>query len=82
VTYNSATFVWGPVTGASAYALEVFRNGPSGYVITQLYLTKETTATASDLVANDGTYYALLWAYNASGYSEGGPVYFTTPKRP
>jgi subtilase family serine protease len=82
LTYNSATFVWRPVTGASAYALEVFRNGASGYVVTQLYLTKDTTATASNLVPNNATYYALLWAYNASGYSEGGPVYFTTPKKP
>lgn len=82
VTYNSATFVWRPVTGASAYALEVFRNGASGYVVAQLDITKATTATVNSLVPNDATYYALLWAYNASGYSEGGPVYFATPKKP
>ena len=82
VTYNSATFRWRPVTGASAYELAVFHPDPNNFSIAQIYLTKNTTATATQLIPNDGQYFAYLWAFNASGGSQSNQVNFATPKKP
>jgi subtilase family serine protease len=82
VTYDSATFRWRPVTGASAYELAVFHPNPNGFSVAQIYLTKNTTATATQLIPNNGHYFAFLWAFNASGGSQSNEVDFATPKKP
>jgi hypothetical protein len=81
VTYDSATFRWRPVTGASAYELAVYHSNPNGFSIAQIYLTKNTTATATQLIPND-SYFAYLWAFNPSGGSQSNQVNFATPKKP
>jgi len=81
LTPDSATFQWRPVTGASAYELAVAMPNPVivGLATIQVYLTKNTTATAPHLLPNQ-EYYVFLWAYNASGGSQSNEIVFTTPK--
>jgi len=81
LTYDSATFRWRPVTGASAYELAVFRPTSNGSGVIQIYLTKNTTAIATQLIPKS-QYYAFLWAYNASGGSQSNEVVFATSKKP
>ena len=83
LTYDSATFRWRPVTGASAYELLLVRPNPDAfdYFLFQLSLTKNTTATVTGLVPND-PYTADIWAYNTSGGSAYASVSFTTLKKP
>ena len=81
-TDDSATFRWRPVTDASAYELAVFLVAPdSSTGVINIYLTKNTQVSATQLVPNRN-YYAFLWAFNASGGSMSNQVYFTTLKKP
>jgi subtilase family serine protease len=77
LTYNSVNLEWGPVTGASGYALAV---APFGATQIQLYVTTGTTLAAAGLFPNT-LYQAQLWAFNASGGSTVLSPYFTTPKK-
>jgi subtilase family serine protease len=84
LTYDSATFQWRPVANASAYELAVFRQTtPNNFLdaVVIIDLTKDTTATATQLVPNFN-YWAYLWAFNSSGGSMSNEVIFKTPKKP
>jgi subtilase family serine protease len=82
-TYDSAAFRWRPVTDASAYELAVFHQVPGSLIngVVQIFLTKDTTATATQLIPNE-QYWAFLWAFNSSGGSMSNEIYFTTLKKP
>jgi subtilase family serine protease len=82
-TYDSASFQWKPVANASTYELAVFHQLPGSLIngVIQIFLTKDTAATATQLIPNE-QYWAFLWAFNSSGGSMSNAVYFTTLKKP
>ena len=76
---TTAKIKWSPVSAALAYVVTVGHNGLSFSVI-DAYLTKDTSIEVKGLIPNDPSYSATLWAFNASGFSNTYPIYFTTKK--
>ena len=77
LSYDSASFEWSPVSGATAYVMSL--NGLTG--ASQVYVTKGTKLTVQGLSPH--TYYwFIIWAINASGFSDLPIANFTTPSKP
>lgn len=78
VSYDSASFEWSPVTGAVAYEMSV--NGLTGPGH-QVYVTRDTKLTVKGLSPRT-EYWFIIWAFNASGFSDLPIADFTTPAKP
>jgi subtilase family serine protease len=76
---TTAKFKWAPVSAAVAYVVTVGHNGLQFSVI-DAYVTKGTSLEVKNLLPNNDTYSATLWAYNASGFSNTPSLLFATKK--